>query len=695
MKPTVLFKGRSKDLLRGLVSSHLNMKEAAHLINIYESKTNTLLKNKGKVWTGKYLKQLYVVAHRYAMEQHITPIPFTKCNKKGFPKDLIPYKKFLEGTPGEKQSVLTLLCQYRLFHDRPDYTVESIVRGGGPNDAWRALQSKWLEFLPLFKERNPVPKMEESKILLRGSSGPNGPSMTTILKDAYALTSDPEVFNNVKEMSKVITSSLSKHIEGYSRIIKLSLDEKIMSSRAKYKHSRIAFLPEGGLKTRVIAIGDYFTQELLKPLHDSLMKGLRGIPSDGTYSHDKIGDKALSITRKGRPSYCYDLSNATDRFPCELIAQVLSAYYGENLSSAWKKLMVDRDFYVNDNLKVRYAVGQPMGFYSSWPAFAITHHALVQFSAYLEGIKHFQDYMLIGDDIVINHPKVAGKYRELLIALDVPISLDKSIVPIGNNESPSCEIAKRLFYKGEEISPIPPDIIKSASSNYLLVTQMIKVMYQRGFFTKLIDEDLCSVVTREALVNPYPTKIRASVVALLSNPLIGAGAPTIKWGDDEHPWKEYPIEKIEEVTKEVLRELLDKKVAKLLRELESFWFKHQYSDISPIFVWAGLPVSVASTTLADNHPMLKALGDIVTELEDYSAHYLCKSEEPVTYNEFLDKLSYIPDLKMRAFRSTSKKREYIRSSTALEVLKRLKNPPVNQPQHTSGTVESEISHDAW
>jgi len=36
------------------------------------------------------------------------------------------------------------------------------------------------------------------------------------------------------------------------------------------KLSKLAFLSEGGGKTRVIAIGDYWSQQVLKPLHKGL-----------------------------------------------------------------------------------------------------------------------------------------------------------------------------------------------------------------------------------------------------------------------------------------------------------------------------------------------------------------------------------------------------------------------------------------
>lgn len=673
MKPAPLLSGRSRDLLRGLVATHLKQ-EGSRLTDIYSAIVTKCQKHKGHVWTGKYLKQLYTIAHRYAMGQSTSQISFIKSDKEGLPKDLKPFRKFLRGTPGEIQSVLTILCQYRLYHGSPDQTVSSIVEGGTVSETWKELRDKWLEFLPLFKGRNPAPTLGSARPLLRGSSGPNGPSMTTILQDAYALTQDPNVLANVREYSKFVKDSKTfKHIERYAR------NAQGVDKTKPPVHSRIAFLPEGGLKTRVVAIGDYFTQELLKPLHDSLMGCLKSIKSDGTYSHDKIGELAKETTRKGRLSFCYDLSSATDRFPVKLITELLSVYFGEDHGKAWENLMIQRDFHLPGNKTIRYGRGQPMGFYSSWPAFALTHHAIVQFCGYLEGYNNFQDYSLIGDDIAIHNVKVAGKYKEIIESLEVPISFDKSIVPVGNNESPSCEIAKRLFLKGEEISPIPPDIISSSGKNVLILPQMVKIMNQRGFFEKLISKDQLWSESREAFIEPYPIKVREKVVALLSNPLIGANAPNVNWGNGDHPWIKYDSELILSVHKDVLRERLDRKVAKLMGQLKKFWFDHQYSEISPLFVWAGLPVSLASTTPADDHPMLLAMGDLITELENYSNVFDYKWDNLQDYNEFLDKISYIPDLKMRAFRSKSKKREYVRASTALEVLRRLRAMPTCEP----------------
>lgn len=75
-----------------------------------------------------------------------------------------------------------------------------------------------------------------------------------------------------------------------------------------------------------------------------------------------------------------------------------------------------------------YSVGQPMGAYSSWAAFALTHHVVVQWAAYKCGHTNFKDYILLGDDIVIKNNDVALKYISLMRKWGVDISINKTHV---------------------------------------------------------------------------------------------------------------------------------------------------------------------------------------------------------------------------------------------------------------------------
>ncbi|MQL85756.1 hypothetical protein Taro_018274 [Colocasia esculenta] len=77
----------------------------------------------------------------------------------------------------------------------------------------------------------------------------------------------------------------------------------------------------------------------------------------------------------------------------------------------------------------RFTKGQPLGFDSSWPVFALTHHALVWLTAWraLPG-KEFLDYVILGDDLVIGHPKWLKEYVKIMNDCEVTILKEKSLI---------------------------------------------------------------------------------------------------------------------------------------------------------------------------------------------------------------------------------------------------------------------------
>lgn len=93
---------------------------------------------------------------------------------------------------------------------------------------------------------------------------------------------------------------------------------------------RLSCIEDRECKTRVIAILDYFSQSVLRPVHDYLFGLLRRIPQDCTFDQDSFRSKVkdwdyfLSI----------DLSSATDRFPIWVIVFVLSIRFGQDWAVA-------------------------------------------------------------------------------------------------------------------------------------------------------------------------------------------------------------------------------------------------------------------------------------------------------------------------------------------------------------------------
>jgi hypothetical protein len=114
-----------------------------------------------------------------------------------------------------------------------------------------------------------------------------------------------------------------------------------------------------------------------------------------------------------------DLSAATDRFPCDLQADLVSfslGRHGASLGDLWARLLTDRGYVIPKNpVAVRYAAEQPMGRYSSWAVFALTHHLVVQWAACLAAKgPRLTEYTIFGDDLVAPEERVALQYQELM-----------------------------------------------------------------------------------------------------------------------------------------------------------------------------------------------------------------------------------------------------------------------------------------
>lgn len=257
------------------------------------------------------------------------------------------------------------------------------------------------------------------------------------------------------------------------------------------------------LKVRVIAIGDYWSQTVLLPLHNYLFRVLKKIPQDCTFSQDSAPGKL-----KGASFYSsIDLSNATDRFPIALIADVLRGVLPEQYIQDWKHLMVGLPFDFNGKM-ISYSVGNPMGFYSSWASFAVAHHYVIYYCC-RECNVSWKDlkYCLLGDDIVITNQQVSDLYKKTIKSLGVDYSAPKTY------ESTSFyEFAKRLFLKEVEISPFPISGLEEVSGKYYLLTQFFLEAERKCWIS--INGVPAMVESYLEIVTKLPARFRSKLVNL-------------------------------------------------------------------------------------------------------------------------------------------------------------------------------------
>jgi hypothetical protein len=246
---------------------------------------------------------------------------------------------------------------------------------------------------------------------------------------------------------------------------------------------------EAAGKVRVFAMVDAWTQWVLNPLHLELFRILDTFPMDGT--HDQL--KPLEQHTRWPSLDSLDLSAATDRLPIDLQEALLAELINPLFASHWRRLLVDREYLVSykDSNKVthverlRYAVGQPMGALSSWAMLAFTHHFIVQAAAWHADVVPagtlFRDYAVLGDDLLIGNSKVRKSYLLIVDSLGVECGIAKSIL---SPKGLAVEFAKRTFWKGVDVSPLP--VLEFVMANLTLAEAVALAKKYNLTFPKLL-----------------------------------------------------------------------------------------------------------------------------------------------------------------------------------------------------------------
>lgn len=376
-------------------------------------------------------------------------------DKEGFPSRFLYLKKMaLSNDPVQLRKLLTILNITRAIEPhksenkkiKPNFLSVVLPYSGHKTSKYLIPVSFMDDFISRYKLHLEIPKYSNNSHYISMKGGPGGKSSANALTTLNSLRP-----NHWKYIGRIVNSSFFKKLlETWRFWCPISANDICPVGQMSIVND-----PEG--KRRIIAMLDYHSQMILRPIHDGLFNLLKTLPCDRTFTQDPFFN---SYCNKYSNTSCYhslDLSSATDRFPVFVQERFLSRIYqSRHFSRAWSKLLTDRDFiYYPSKDKTffesyRYAVGQPMGAYSSWPAFTITHHLCVHWAAYLCGLSDFHDYIILGDDIVIRNDQVAKRYRAIMRHYGVEISEAKTHV-----SKDTYEFAKRWIKGGCEISGIP------------------------------------------------------------------------------------------------------------------------------------------------------------------------------------------------------------------------------------------------
>jgi len=313
-----------------------------------------------------------------------------------------------------------------------------VIKGHLPTKVWK-------ECCDL---ENSLKIKETDRVYVPLNAGPNGPTgLLCAPQDAHGwinLANQGEI-NHLKRWCEHVGDS--RTLELWSQCLSLYTDTHLseVDMRASSDYGsptdlgRLGIIPEPAGKVRVVAIVDYWTQRVMKPVHDWMMLILKHLPTDGTFDQEGALESFNRwLIHNDLPVYSIDLKAATDLIPIALYRAVLEGLWPAPTVDLWINLLTDRKFRVpQDKLvkkglrgtTVKYGRGQPMGTLSSWPSMALVHHALTLFAASRSGKDPslFTGYRVLGDDNVTAGTDVAENYVAVAKALCVPTSAAKTL----------------------------------------------------------------------------------------------------------------------------------------------------------------------------------------------------------------------------------------------------------------------------
>lgn len=241
-----------------------------------------------------------------------------------------------------------------------------------------------------------------------------------------------------------------------------------------FQLGRLSIVKELKGKARVVGITDMWTQMLFRPLHDSIYDQLERIPEDGT--KDQLAPVKLILKKKTSWVASVDLSAATDRLPVELQARILLALGVPG--DLWMDILKRPYNYMETDYV--YAVGQPMGAYSSFAMLALTNHVIVHASLSENGVNYKPgsgQYAVLGDDVAIAIADVASTYVKKLEDIGVEVN------PIKGFTGKVVEFAKTLFHapSGVNFTPVGAKIVLRSIREPIYFVTLLKDLINKNY----------------------------------------------------------------------------------------------------------------------------------------------------------------------------------------------------------------------
>jgi len=460
------------------------------------------VKHKGLKETVKLFKAYRLYLIRSALGQKPENIPFHKSGKDGFPL-VLKYWRIDEGTPVRRvRYVISIWRMIDLVRLKPSDDVSSIVQK--PTFDVNLLNeiadySKKWKYNEVFHSCT-----YQGNLVLSNKAGPNGPASASCLNDIGPLMAEEELSGAVQDLLEITVPGLSlTQFHTYPE-------------HQKFRHSKLVFLSDKAGKTRIVAIGDWWSNTALSGIHNTYMSVLKRVPTDVTFRQSEIPKLIKGL---GNEIYTSDLTNFTDRLP-RLLSTIHMNSLKPSLGELWNIVIGDRAF-DHGNAKIKYSSGTPMGFLSSWPVATVTHHIIIHYCISKLSLEGKVKYLILGDDNIMNNESCYNMYIDVMQRLGVHISLSKCT----KSKQGNAEFAKRLFGRGVELTGLPVDLLQDLNEKPEQFIELLRILRERGYSdnelepsfrvliaknknSKLLADLLalpCTLIGQEPLLEPSPS----------------------------------------------------------------------------------------------------------------------------------------------------------------------------------------------
>lgn len=525
------------------------------VVNMFRGYLFAMYRHHGDTYTVKYLKACSLAISKSIGKEKLETLrvlepdlALPRLTSSGLPK-FIPSRDrrlILGGSVPVIRFYMTLFSVYRVISIPGKLKLETIVQG--PTVSLDSITKVAEQLTMLIRPSmfNVKSLYREGRLLWLETASPSQ-------KVSWmGLFSDPKLlqFHKLDTGLIALLRLLKKNnlVALFECLLEMDLPHNHYLERSR-DVGKLSIKSEPAGKERVFAMVDIWTQMALKPIHDMLFSFLKSLPNDGTFDQHASEMRAREKAAKAGYSRGFDLTAATDRLPLALQSALLNKLVPE-LGTLWAQLLVNREylleiskyfkkeimkgkppteFKIKDTvypvivrhspsgtasywISLRYETGQPMGALSSWAMLALTHHLVVQLAATRAGVikqnEWYDNYELLGDDIILFDDLVADQYLLIMQEIGVPINTAKSV--LANNAV--TEFAKVTSYFGHNVSPVSWKMFMS--QNHLMGRANIAyAMLSKGVINKRVIPWIENIARRNRtnVGNPTPT-----FIALLS-----------------------------------------------------------------------------------------------------------------------------------------------------------------------------------